>query len=69
MSKANDERRSRMTRAVKEAERALKQVEDAIAARGENAALVLQLSGARRRLGARRSALSRYENSKRGGSS
>ena len=67
MSKANDERRSRMTRALKDAERALKQVEDAIAARGENTALVLQLSGARRRLGARRSALSRFENSTRGG--
>jgi hypothetical protein len=67
MTKANDDRRSRMARAVKDAERALKGVENVIATKGENPLLLLQLRGARRRLGARRSALSRYDNSIRGG--
>jgi hypothetical protein len=66
MSKAKDEMRSRKARALRDAERALKAAEDAIATKGEHPMLVLQLKGARRRLGARRSALSRYDNSKRG---
>ena len=66
MSKANDERRARMMRAVKDAERTLKGLEDLIAAKGENAVHPFQLRGARRRLGAKRSALSRFENSIRG---
>jgi len=66
MVKAADDRRARMVRAVKQAERDLKMVEDLIAAKGEKVLSLLQLKGARRRLGARRSALSRYDNSKRG---
>jgi hypothetical protein len=66
MSKANDERRARMAKAVKEAERTLKALEETIASKGENAVHPFQLRGARRRLGAKRSALSRFENSIRG---
>jgi hypothetical protein len=66
MSKASDERRARMVRAVKDAERALKALEDVIATKGEDAVFPYHLKGARRRLGARRSALSRYDNSRRG---
>jgi hypothetical protein len=55
-----------MVRAVKEAERALKALEDIIASKGEDAVFPYHLKGARRRLGARRSALSRYDNSRRG---
>jgi hypothetical protein len=66
MSKADDERRARMMRAVKAAERTLKALEEVIATKGENAVHPFQLRGARRRLGAKRSALSRFENSRRG---
>jgi hypothetical protein len=67
MTKASDDRRARMVRAVRDAERALKALEDVIATKGETAVPPVRLQGARRRLGARRSALSRYDNSMRGG--
>lgn len=63
MSKETDEKRARMVRALKDAERVLKFLEDLIATKGENAVAPLHLRGARRRVGARRSALSRYDNS------
>jgi len=65
MKKATDERHARMVRALRDAERALKALEDIVATKGEGAVPPIRLYGARRRLGARRSALSRYENSKR----
>ena len=67
MSKESDDRRARMVRALKDAERALKALEDLVATKGEDAVHPVHLYGARRRLGARRSALSRYDNSRRGG--
>jgi hypothetical protein len=63
MSKGNDDKRARKVRALKEAEREFKALEDLIATKGENAVAPLHLRGARRRVGARRSALARYDNS------
>jgi len=67
MSNAGDERLARMVRALKDAERELKELEKRVADKGETAVPFLHLRGARRRVGARRSALARYENSKRSG--